>query len=230
MSRPTVSELVWPMDVESHQQAQEWAGAASLQVLDWTWRAFDALRTNVLNRIDLRQPLEQLERDLTSHHFREIQKLWTRETDGYSAFAPQHEWSEMATRSPAPAKPPANDIAFVWNDNQRVAWPIEAKVVSTVAALAKYLQDTAKFTNGKAAPFVGEGAQIAYLLSGLADSFFLNLSNHFTLEVVNEFANRSHRCSRHKRTSAPALLLHHMAMLCISCDESHPVLPGFDEG
>jgi hypothetical protein len=42
----------------------------------------------------------------------------------------------MATRSAAPAKPPAYDIAFIWHDNPRVAWPIEAKVVPTPGTLA----------------------------------------------------------------------------------------------
>ena len=64
MSRPTLSELVWPMDDESRRQAKEWTAGVSIQVLDWTWRAFDALRANVLSRVDMSQPLEQLERDI----------------------------------------------------------------------------------------------------------------------------------------------------------------------
>jgi hypothetical protein len=216
------------MDADSHQQAREWADAVAIQVLDWTWRAFDSLRTNVLKRIDLNQPLDQLERDITSNHFREIQLLWAQETEGYSALSPHHEWPEMATRSPAPAKPPAYDIAFVWNDNCRIAWPLEAKVLSTSATLAAYLSDTAKFTGGTAAPFVGEGAQIAYLLSGTATEFFANLSKGLELELRSrpEFANRSHRSSDHTRISAPKLCLHHLAMRC--CDpERQVMLPGF---
>jgi hypothetical protein len=69
MSRRTASELRWPMDAESSQQAEDWAAGVSHQVLDWTWRAFDALHKNLLCQIDLDQPLDQLERDLTSNHF-----------------------------------------------------------------------------------------------------------------------------------------------------------------
>ena len=216
MSRPTFSELAWPMDADSRQQAQEWAGEVATQVLEWTWRAFDSLRANVLTRIDLNQPLEQLERDLTSHHFREIQQLWKTETEGFSAFSPHHEWPEMATRSPAPAKPPAYDLAFVWNDNPRVAWPIEAKVVPTTGTLAQYVADTAKFTGGIAAPFVSEGAQVAYLLTGETAEFFSNLSagSSITLEEAAEFSDRPHRISLHARAPAPDLRLHHMAMFC----------------
>lgn len=218
MSRLTMSELAWPMGADSRQQAQEWAGGVATQVLDWTWLAFDSLRTNVLSRIDLNQPLEQLERDLTSHHFREIQQLWAHETGGYSAICPHHELPEMATRSVAPARPPAYDIAFVWNDNPRVAWPIEAKAVPTTGTLAPYLGDTAKFTVGTAAPFVGEGAQIAYLLAGPTDDFFANLSTGLSSQLQSppEFADRPHRTSLHTRKTAPDLRLHHMAMLCRS--------------
>jgi len=216
MSRPTFSELAWPMDADSRRQAKEWAGEVATQVLDWTWRAFDCLRANVLSGIDLNQPLEQLERDLTSNHFTEIQTLWAYETGGYSAFYPHHEWPEMETRSPAPAKPPAYDIAFVWNDNRRVAWPIEAKVVPTAGTLSQYLADTAKFIGGIAAPFVGEGAQIAYLLDGEIPEFFSKLSAGIsvTLKEVTAFAARAHRVSSHTRASAPDLCLHHMAMFC----------------
>ena len=216
------------MDADSHQQAQEWAGSVALQVLDWAWRSFDLLRINVLSRIDLNQPLEQLERDLVSNHFCEIQQIWALETDGFSSFCPHHEWPEAATRSPAPAKPPAYDIAFVWNDNRRIAWPLEAKVLSTAATLAAYLSDTAKFTDGTAAPFVGEGAQIAYLLSGTAAEFFANLSKRLELKLrsLPEFANRSHRSSDHTRISAPKLCLHHLAMLC-GDPERQVTLPGF---
>lgn len=221
MSRPTISELAWPMDDDSRQQAQKWASEFANQLLDWTWRAFDTLHADVLSRVDLSQPLEQMERDLTSLHFREIQRIWERETEGYSAFAPQPEWPEMATRSPAPAKPPAYDIAFVWNDNQRIAWPIEAKVVRTTGTLAEYVKDTEKFTGGVAAPFVGEGAQIAYLLTGTTDEFFSNLNAgiSITLQEVPEFSDRPHRVSFHARASAPDLRLHHMVMCCGSNKE-----------
>ena len=216
MSRPTFSELAWPMDEASRQQAEEWAAGVRIQVLDWTWRGFDAMKVNLLSRVDLSQPLEQLERDLTSHHFRQIQRLWKLETDGYAAFAPQPEWPEMATRSSAPAKPPAYDIAFVWNDNPRVAWPIEAKVVPTSGTLAPYLGDTKKFTDGIAAPFVGEGAQLAYLLAGTTDEFFKNLNNQLAipLRCLQQFSARPHHVSSHARTGCPNLELHHMAMLC----------------
>ena len=161
-----MSELRWPMDDESLRQAEDWAASVSIQVLGWTWRAYDALRANVLNYVEMSQPLEQLERDLTSKHFVEIQRLFAAETDGYSAIIPHHEFPENESRPGGSGKPPASDICFVWYENQRVSWPIEAKVVPTSDTLADYLGDTKKFVDGIAAPLVGEGAQIAYLPVG----------------------------------------------------------------
>src|ERR1035437_4145539 len=215
MSRcPTPSELAWPMDDESRQQAQEWANGITSQVLDWTWRAFDMVRAGALGNVDLTQPLEQLERDLARHHFCELNMLWAQETGGECAFTPHHEYPELETRSPAPARPPAYDIAFVWNANRRIAWPIEAKVVPTPATLADYLGDVKKFTDGIAAPLSGIGAQIAYLLTGTTDDFFNNLSTRLSLplQTLAEFSARAHRVSSHTRKSSPDLELHHMAM------------------
>lgn len=216
MSRPTLSELRWPVDDESRRQAENWATSISIQALDWTWRAFDKLRGNLLSRVNMNAPFDQLERDLTRNHFAEIQALWAKETEGESSIEPQPEYPEMETRAPAPAKPPAYDIAFVWKENRRIALPIEAKVVPTPGTLAPYLGDTTKFESGTAAPLVGGGAQIAYLLIGSTDDFFSNLSAKLTsrLDLVTEFSHRPHRTTRHSRVSALELTLHHMAMHC----------------
>lgn len=216
MSRPTLSELQWPIDDESRQQANDWATSISIQALDWTWRAFDMLRENLLSRVDMKTQFDQLERDLTRNHFAEIQAIWAKETGGESSIEPHAEYPEMETRAPAPAKPPAYDIAFVWRQNRRVALPIEAKIVPTPATLAAYLGDTTKFEAGIAAPLVGHGAQIAYLLTGSTDEFFSNLSTKFTslFDIISEFSDRAHRATQHSRVSATNLTLHHMAMHC----------------
>lgn len=213
--RPTLSELAWPMDDESRQQAQDWVKGVSAQVLEWTWQGFDRLHVGPLATVDINQPLEQLERDLARLHFREINKLWAQETAGESSITPHHEYPENETRSPAPAKPPAYDIAFVW-ENPRVVWPIEAKVVPAPGVLANYIGDVQKFVSGVAAPLTGEGAQIAYLLTGKPNDFFDNLSgkHNYSLLQAPAFPKRPHRVTSHARTPAPNLRLHHLAMFC----------------
>ena len=217
--RPTPSELMWPDDPADADLPIDWAASVTTQVLDWTWRAFDSLRENHLVRIDLTQPLEQVERDLARNHFLEIQLLYAAETDGYSAIIPVPEWPETEMRTSASAKPPANDFAFISTDNRRWAWPVEAKVVSSTGALAEYLKDVNdKFVGGVAAPLVGEGAMIGYLLVTDTVTVFSNLEQRLgqPLEMVPEFVDRPHRTSQHSRTSAPDLRLHHLLMTCVS--------------
>lgn len=211
-----MSELRWPMDDDSRRQAENWAAGITFQALDWTWRGFDALRENVLSEVDFNQPLDQLERDLTSKHFIEINRLFAAETEGLSSIIPHHEFPENESAPGGSGKPPASDICFIWYHNQRVSWPIEAKVLKTPGTLSEYLGDTAKFENGIAAPLVGEGAQLAYLLTGTTDKFFDNLSAQLALplQTVVEFSARAHRVSSHARTGIPRLQLHHLAMLC----------------
>lgn len=218
------------MDDESRRQAENWAAGESHRLLDWTWQAFDALYANVLSRVDLNQPLDQMERDLTSKHFIELNRIWAEETGGECSFVPHHEFPENESAPGGSGRPPASDISFIWYHNQRVSWPIEAKVLKTPGTLAEYLGDTSKFVNGTAAPFVGEGAQVAYLLSGTTSDFFSKLNVKLTspLRLVTKFSDRPHRASQHMRASAPDLLLHHMAMHCGSVRDLLPETD-FDE-
>lgn len=215
--RPVPSELIWSEDPADADLPIAWAVTLTARVLDWVWRAFDSLRVNHLAQLDLNQELEQMERDLTRMHFVQIQVLFVAETTGHAAFVPFYEWPELETRSPAPAKPPTYDFAFICSANNRWAWPIEAKVVSSAGALAEYLRDVnIKFCRGIAAPLVGEGAMIGYLLVNEPTKVFANLASKLNqnLESSQDFPARPHRISHHDRSSAPSLRLHHLLMVC----------------
>lgn len=220
--RPSFSELVWPDNPNERDLPSLWASDHCFRILDWTWRAFDALLAKHAPAVDFSQSLEQLERDLVRCHFIEIQLLFARETDGYATIVPQHEWPELESRKSAAAKPPAYDLAFISTANQRWAWPIEAKVLPTPGTLAEYLKDVnEKFFAGIASPLHGGGAMIAYLLQkDSSDVFFRNLAAKLvqSLQRVPEFAERAHRASEHVRTSTPNLRLHHLAMECVQPD------------
>jgi len=215
--RPTPSEFAWPFGPEDNELAISWASSMTTQVLGWTWRAFDDLKTNLLSCIDWTQPLEQVERDMVRNHFGCIQRIFATETDGFAAFYPSHEEPEMETRSTANAKPPAYDLAFVATANPRWIWPIEAKIVRSPKALAEYMKDVnEKFVAGIAAPFVGEGAMVGYLTSLNATTTLDNISLRLgqPLTTIKDFRNRSHKTSFHSRSNAPDLRLHHMIMTC----------------
>ncbi len=220
--RPTFSELVWPEEPDDCALAVRWARDSAFRILDWTWRAFDALSASQLSKIDLTQPLEQLERDLVRQHFVEIQNLFAQETNGYSTLIPHHEWPEMETRTSASAKPPAYDLAFVSMANRRWAWPIEAKVIPTPNTLSEYLKDVReKFIAGVASPLIGEGAMIGYLLGSEGHAFVINLATKLNqpLNPFADFPDRMHKISEHVRSAHPNLTLHHMVMECTSLRE-----------
>jgi len=128
-------------------------------------------------------------RDLTSKHFIEINRLFAAETEVYASVSPHHEFPENESSPGGSGKPPSPDLSFVWYENQRVSWSIEANVIRTPGTLDEYLGDTAKFSMGTTAPLVGEGGQIACLLSGKDDEFFPNLQAKLKaiLQPVPEF-------------------------------------------
>ena len=162
---PVLSELIWPDEPGDGELAVTWAESIATEILGYMWRSFDVMQNKYINQIDLTQPLEQLERELAKFHFLEIQQLFRQEKDGFASFSPVPEWPEMATRSAAPAKPPAYDFAFICLANSRWAWPIEAKVIHSNGGLVEYLKDiNEKFFKGVASPLVSEGGMIGYLL------------------------------------------------------------------
>jgi len=214
------------MDEQSLAQARSWARGITTRVLDLTWRAFDKFQAEDLHQVDLEQDLEQLERDLTSSHFAHIVQLWKQEDDGFSSVFPHHEFPEQETRPGGSGKPPAYDLAFVYTENRRIAWPIEAKVLHSAGELAPYLVDVNKFVGGTAAPLTGDGGVIAYLLSGRETELFAALQTRLAQDLLlppdgSPLTPRPHRISNHQRTVTPTLQLHHMAMRCRSSSARH---------
>ena len=223
MRRAAFREQAWPEDQAFRNLALQWAGSVSECILDWVWRAFDVLRAGPMTRVDLTKPPEQLERDLSDLHFHEIQRLWARETGGFSAFFPDHEIPEFESRCSAQAMPPAYDLGFVYSENPRIIWPIEAKVVPKPSALREYfIEVRSRFITGITAPFVGQAGMIGYLQTGTAHTVFSKLESEFsqTLKYPSAFGKRDHRTSFHTRSRSPFgrnlpdLLLHHLVMPC----------------
>lgn len=200
--RQTLSETLWPDDPLEVEMASLWARNVTSQALDWMWRAFDAMQREHLIRVDLTKPMEQIERDLTRIHFVQVLRLFGAETQGFASFVPFYEYPEMESRPTPPGRPPAYDFAFVFSDNQRWVWPLEAKMIETTGSLAEYLKDVnGKFVAGIAAPIVGEGAMIGYLLVNDTQTVFANLESRLgqILHFVPEFSQRPHRTSHHLR-------------------------------
>ena len=201
--RFTVSEKIWPDTVEFGSFLEKVAGESSVSLLRLVWRGFDSL-SNDLRDINLEEPLDDLERDLTQ----QLEKRVRREMTGFEAFELQHGPYERESRKPAPAQPPQYDLAFALRANERVMWPIEAKVLGDPGRISSYVNDLQnEYLTFRYAPFSREGAMLGYLLAGNPIDVFTNLSVALSCSLVShpEFATRDHRTSDHVRTPPPGI-------------------------
>src|SRR6185312_4972776 len=109
-----------------------WASDQADVMLGFVWEAYDAMVAN-MPYVDNRD----LERSIT-------QLLEPRIRDAMSGDEPyyiQHGPFERETMAAPPAQPPAYDLAFVLRDEERIMWPIEAKVLETPNQVADYERD-----------------------------------------------------------------------------------------
>jgi hypothetical protein len=167
-------------------------------LLTIVWKAYDRFRANELARVDCSQDDEDLERDITRLLEPQMHDVMTR----LEPFYVQHEPPEHESRLAAPAQPPHYDIAFVLRDNQRVMWPLEAKVLRTDGNVADYVRAIrANFLTCRYSPFSDEAAMLGYLLSGNCKVTFANIAKKgkWKLSAHDEFPERDHRTSDHQR-------------------------------
>jgi hypothetical protein len=201
--RRTISELRYLTPANS-KVAATWSKDFSTNLLGHVWRAYDRLREEVLSRIDVSEASDDLERNITELLEHRIERLMT----GDEPFYVQHSTAERETRLPAPAQPPTYDIAFTLRSNERLKWPLEAKILDgdSSGSVAEYVRDIREeFLTCRYAPFSSEGAMLGYLVGGDADKAFESIAMRVPCELVRhpDFEDRKHRMSDHRRTVPP---------------------------
>lgn len=215
--RPTLAEQRYPGTPEFQQVAQRAKVGAIELLTDAVWAGYDALRTEVLDQIPELVRGDEGERSITQLLAPRI----SRALSGYEPFYCLHAVKEMETRKPAPAQAPEYDIAFVLRVNERICWPLEAKLLSTDQTIAPYINDIKhEFLTCRYAPFSSGGAMIGYLISGDADCFFDNVASALQVELLprNPATARPHRISIHHRQVPagkrypPLFTCHHLIM------------------
>lgn len=142
---------------------------------------------------------EQLERSITQSLERKIR----RGMSGDEPFDIQHEVYEFETSFSAQAQPPQYDIAFIVKANERIIWPLEAKVLSSDGAVAEYIKEiNGNFLTCKYAPFSSEGGMLGYLISGDPNAAFRNIAAKVPCKLNDHpfFPNRNYKTSDHERT------------------------------
>lgn len=173
--------------------ACSWMQSPAQRLLGLVWTAYD----NMLASPPIINP-NDLERSITQLLEHRIHKLMS----GDEPFYMQHGPFERETMAPPPAQPPQYDLAFVLRADERVMWPLEAKVLETPGAVAEYLHDVnQEFMTCRYAPFSSSGAMLAYLLSGSASDALTKIGGKLgcAMYAVTEFTNRPHRVSNHQR-------------------------------
>lgn len=171
-----------------------WMHDPAQWLLGFIWTAYDGMRAHppVINTHDLERSITQL--------------LEPRIRDAMTGFEPfyiQHGSFERETMAAPPAQPPAYDLAFVFRTDERIMWPLEAKVLETPGTLADYERDVKQqYLTCRYAPFSGSGAMLGYLLSGSAADTLVRIAKKLgcSLDAVSEFPLRPHRVSNHYRS------------------------------
>lgn len=131
-----MSERLWPETLEFVSFLEQVTGEASVALLTMVWKGCDLLMGD-LATIRLSEPFADLERDLTQQLEKRIRRVMT----GFEAFEIQHGPYERESRKPPPAQPPQYDPAFSLRTNERVMWPIEAKVLVDAGGIGEYARD-----------------------------------------------------------------------------------------
>lgn len=197
----TIPEKRWPDTPDFVQVAKDWRDDAITILVKLVWEGYDLLKTDVLSNINCDQAeekLEQIERSITQSLERRIHNVMT----GYEPFGDQHEVYEWESRESAQAQPPQYDIAFFLRDNERIIWPLEAKVLNSDGAVAPYIHDVKdQFLTCRYAPFSSEGGMLGYLLYGEPNIAFSNIEKGVPCTLIHhqEFIDRNHKTSDHIR-------------------------------
>lgn len=182
-----------PVDPAFIDAAWRWADEPDSPLLDAVWRGYEALCRD-------RPPLslQDLERSITQRLAPRIQQV----IDPFGPYFVIPEAFEHETMASPPAQPPAYDIAFVMLADERVMWPLEAKVLETSGRVAAYVADVQEqYLTCRYAPFSSSGGMLAYLLSDDAAGAFANIETKLGAELIPAAAPPRHqRYSRHTRT------------------------------
>ena len=174
--------------------AGAWCRDQSTILLGFLWRAYDQMRSDNPS-IDGRD----LERSITQV----LEPRIHRAMSGDEPFFIQHGPYERETMKKPPAQPPQYDLAFILNADERIMWPMEAKVLETVVAVAEYARDLQEqYLKCRYAPFSSEGAMLGYLLSGAPTDAFRNIAEQVPCELADHpgFPSRPQKVSNHVRS------------------------------
>lgn len=192
-NRSSISSYISVPPPDFLRLSSAWCKDQSEIMLGFIWRGYDQMQSDkpVVDGRDLERSITQL-----------LAPRIDRAMSGDEPFDVQHGPFERETMQPPPAQPPQYDIAFTLREEERIMWPMEAKILETSGAVSEYIKDIhEQFLTCRYAPFTGEGAMLGYLLSGTADDTFQNIAKKTPCKLEDHpaFSSRSQKLSRHTR-------------------------------
>lgn len=206
-------------------------------MLGAVWAAYDVLGAGDFRNVGNWNNLRDLERDLTEALAGEVRRQLRRiDPGGYLAAEVEHGPCERETQRTNRGQPPEYDIAFKWLADDRIMWPLEAKVLAddrdTDAGVGEYVdQGVARFLDCRYAPFVTSGAMLGYLKTGDAETVVGHVSGRLGAPLLQYPLERTHchKTSDHHRAVPPDMdypirfRCHHLIMpLSITASASLP--------
>src|SRR5262249_41979676 len=116
-----------------------------------------------------------------------------------------HEKKEREHAKPT-GQPPEPDFSFVLNDNPRISFPFDSKVLvkDHPGGLADYVDTVQnRFLACVYAPFCKEGAMLSFLLAGSVAILFASIGAQLGVPLSARafLPKRPHKTSKHKRTA-----------------------------
>jgi hypothetical protein len=213
----TVAEALFPAATDQLVRlARKWCADSTDLILEAVWGGYDLLCNNPETIHRLSKSTDDLERGIT----RQLEPRIRERLSGYEPFFVQHGVPEDESRKPW-GRPREYDIAFVFRDNPRIMWSVEAKLLKKAHVPPDYVQTVQdRYLTCEYAPFIGEGGMAGYLLEGTPEQIFSALGPLLKTRLVRPKrpAGRPHRYSAHVR-SVPAgksyprrFRCHHMIM------------------
>ena len=186
-------EVIASIDPDFIALVCSWMQNPARKFLGYIWLAYENMIATQPH-VDTRD----LERSITQLLEPRVRDVMT----GDEPFYIQHGPYERETMQAPPAQPPEYDLAFVFRADERIMWPLEAKVLENSRRVTNYIRGIqSEFLTCRYAPFSNSGAMLGYLLTGKPEDVFTNIAEKLDckLQEVSEHLEKHNRLSRHNR-------------------------------
>jgi len=196
--RGNIFEKRYPNTGDFVELAKVWNPDAISILIKLVWEGYDLLVSEFLSQINFDGNEEQLERSITQALVLKIHQVKT----GDEPFLVLQEAYEFETSKSAQAQPPQYDIAFILIANDRIIWPLEAKILKSDVDVTEYVKEiNNNFLTCRYAPFSSQGGMLGYLFSGDSNKAFSKIATEVKCRLNKDpiFPNRDHRNSDHQR-------------------------------